>query len=88
MTNQEILEALEAAIKQEKAFYIGNENLKLTPEEAEKEYQLVLGTIVHCGLHIFGGFTKEYDEIKKLAYGENQLTFEEYLISMSKESEG
>ena len=88
MTNQEILEALEATIKQEKAFYIGNENLKLTPEEAEKEYQLVLGTIVHCGLHIFGGFTKEYDEIKKLAYGENQLTFEEYLISMSKESEG
>jgi hypothetical protein len=79
MTNKEILERLKAVIKQERAFYQCNENLRISDEEAAEELEGKIGTIVHVGLHLFGGLTPEYTELNKFAFGEHQVSFEEYL---------
>lgn len=78
MTNKEILERLKAVIKQERKFYLETP-LKISEEEAQERLKSKIGTIVHVGLHLFGGLTPEYTELNKFAFGEHQLSFEEYL---------
>lgn len=78
MTNKEILERLKAVIKQERKFYLETP-LKISEEEAKEKLENVTGIIVHVGLHLLGGFSPEYTELNKFAFGEHQLSFEEYL---------
>lgn len=79
MTNKEILERLKAVIKQERAFYQHNENLRISEKQAQEELENIIGTIVHVGLHLFGGLSPEYTELNKFAFGEHQVSFEDYL---------
>lgn len=77
MTNREIVERLKAVINQERAFYQHNENLRISDEEAAAKLATYTDMTVHIGLHLLGGQTKEYHELKTYAYGEDQITFEE-----------
>lgn len=86
MTNKEILEKLKAVIKQERKFYLETP-LKISEEQAKEELENEIGTIVHVGLHLFGGFSPEYTELNKFAYGEHQLSFEEYLYKEDDDNE-
>jgi hypothetical protein len=79
MTNKEIKKRLEGVIKQQRAYYQHNENLRISEEEAQEKLKERTGIIVHVGLHLLGGFSPEYTELNKFAFGEHQLSFEEYL---------
>lgn len=79
MTNREILERLKAVIKQKRALYQHNENLRISDEEAAAKLATYTDMTVHIGLHLFGGLSPEYTELNKFAYGEHQMTIEEYL---------
>lgn len=86
MTNKEIEKRLEAVIKQERKFYLETP-LRISEEEAQEKLKDVTGTIVHVGLHLLGGLTPEYTELNKFAFGEHQLSFEEYLYKEDDDNE-
>lgn len=78
MNRTEITERLKAVIKQERAFY-QLPDLRISDEEAAEKLEIKIGEIVHVGLHLLGGTSKEHHELKTFAYGEDQLTFDEIL---------
>ena len=86
MTNKEIEKRLEAVIKQQRKFYLETP-LRISEEEAQEKLKEEIGIIVHVGLHLFGGFSPEYTELNKFAYGEHQLSFEEYLYKEDDDNE-
>ena len=86
MTKKEIEKRLEGVIKQQRKFYLDTP-LRISEEEAQEELKDKIGTIVHVGLHLLGGFSPEYTELNKFAFGEHQLSFEEYLYKEDEDHE-
>lgn len=79
MTKTEIKERLEAVIKQQRAFYQDNENLKISDEKAEEKLKIITGAVMQCALFLLWSDSKEYHDLKVFAYGEDQSTIDELI---------